>query len=133
MKTESLVKWRVSVAGDCPSVASQAEGRRFESGRPLLGNRKPGRDVEPCRALRWVFSRSFCRFDHERGQLNPTDGRRPQFFEDLIGGGAPEHPLVPLLRIMVGRHSTAYYELLITCQVHARNLTGLSAAGTATL
>ena len=36
---------------------------------------------------------------------------------------------MPLLRLTVGRNGTAYYELLIACQIHARNLTGLSAAG----
>ena len=89
---------------------------------------EPGKDLEAGRA-RWILSWSFRRLDHERGELNPTDGRRLQFFEDLVGRRTPEHPLVPLLRLAVGRHSTTDDGLLIMCQDHGSNLTGLSAAG----
>ena len=69
----------------------------------------------------------FCRFDHERGEFRPTDDRRLQFFENLVGSRASESPLVPLLRL-VRRHSTTDDGLFIRRQVHDRNLTVLPAA-----
>jgi len=67
-------------------------------------------------------------FDHERGEFSPTDWRRLQFFEDLVGSRACESPLVPLLHLVVRGHSTTDDGLLIRCQVHDRNLTVLPAA-----
>ena len=68
-------------------------------------------------------------FDHERGEFSPTDWRRLQFFEDLVGSRACESPLVLLLlHLVVRRHSTTDHEFLIRRQVHDRNLTVLPAA-----
>ena len=71
---------------------------------------------------------SFFPFDHERGEFSPTAWRRLQFFENLVGSRASEWPLVPLLHLMVRRHSTTDDGLLIRRQVHDRNLTVLPAA-----
>ena len=68
-----------------------------------------------------------CLFDHERGEFSPTDWRRLQFFENLVGSRASEWPLVPLL-CLVRRHSTTDNGLLIRRQIHDRNLTLLPAA-----
>ena len=78
---------------------------------------------------RRIFSWAFCRFDHERGECKPAEGRRLQFFENLGGSRASESPLVLLLlHLVVRRHSTTDHGFLIRRQVHDRNLTVLPAA-----
>ncbi len=71
---------------------------------------------------------SFSPFDHERGEFSPTDWRRLQFFENLVGSRASEWPPVPLLHLVVRRYSTTDDGLLLRRQVHARILTVLPAA-----
>jgi len=77
-----------------------------------------------CRRLTIPSGGSFCRLNHERGQFSPANGRRFQFFENLVRSDASEWSLVPLLRL-VRRHSTTDDGSLIRCQFHDRNLTEL--------
>ena len=93
-----------------------------ESGR-RLSSWSSSQSLGCGRASGWIFPWSFCRFDHERGEFSPTGGRRPQFFENLVSSRALEHPLVPLLHLVVRRHSTTDDGLLIRRQVHDSNLT----------
>lgn len=63
-------------------------------------------------------SRPFCSFDDEGRKLGPTDGRRSQFFENLVGSQPSEWPLLPLLRLAVCRYSPGDDRFLIRCHVH---------------
>ncbi len=71
---------------------------------------------------------SFYPFDHERSEFSPTDWRRLQFFENLVGSRASEWPPVPLLHLVVRRYSTTDDGLLLRRQIHDRKLTVLAAA-----
>ena len=70
------------------------------------------------------------RFDHQRRQCCPTDGRRLQLLENLIGRQASERPLVRLLRL-VRRHRATNDWSLLNRQIHEGNLTALLATGAA--
>ena len=66
--------------------------------------------------------RPFTCFDHERGEFSPTDRRKLQFREDLVGSGTPERPLVRFL-CLVRRYGTKDDALLSRRQVHEVKLT----------